>query len=210
MEESASDKSSTRIHHHSSPVLSLLLGLLAMAALGAGAYWFTHRAAEKVKTTHYDQARPIPSDAELKRTLKEEQYHVVRENGTEPAFQNLYFNNLRVGLYVDIISGQPLFTSLDKFDNQNGRPNFTKPIAPELIEESRDTSFGLERTEVHAAKSKAHLGHLFRDGPAPGGLRYTVNSAALRFIPLEKLEVEGYGDYLSLFPSASPSPAPSN
>lgn len=170
-----------------------------MVIVGTGLYLFTRAQAETKLNAHYDNTRPIPSDTELRRTLKDEQYRVTRENGTEPAFQNLYWNNVRPGLYVDIISGEPLFSSLDKFDNQNGRPNFSKPIAPETIGESPDSSFGLQRTEVHANRSKAHLGHLFRDGPPPGGLRYTVNSAALRFIPLEKLMVEGYGDYVSLF-----------
>lgn len=200
------DPASKRIEHQHTARTSLLAGLLAMVAVGVGIYWFTHMKAVEKQTAHYDHTKPIPSDEVLRRTLKPEQYHIVRENGTEPAFQNLYWNNVRVGLYMDIISGEPLFSSLDKFDNQNGRLNFTKPLAPNLIEEVHDTSFGLDRTEVHAAKSKAHLGHLFRDGPAPAGLRYTVNSTALKFIPLDQLDDQGYSDYLSLFPGASATP----
>lgn len=191
----------TRIENEPKSHLSVVLGVIAAVAIGGGAYFLTHmRAAEKM-AAHYDNNKPIPSDAELRQTLKDEQWHVTRENGTEPAFQNLYWNNLRDGLYVDIISGEPLFSSADKFDFQNGRPNFSKPLRPESLVQKPDTSFGMERIEVRAVKSNSHLGHLFHDGPS--GTRYTVNSAALRFIPSDKLTIEGYADYASLFSGAA-------
>lgn len=194
------ETTSTRIYPaERAPGLTTWLGLGTMILVGAGLYLCVHLWPNQKIDGHYYKKGVIPNDAELRLRLKEEQFHIARENGTEPAFQNLYWKNIRPGLYVDVISGEPLFSSADKFDNQNGRPNFTKPIAIGSIGESRDTSFGLERTEVHALKSKTHLGHLFRDGPGPDRLRYTVNSASLRFIPLEKLERAGYGDYLALF-----------
>ena len=202
-----------RIEHEKKSHLSIWLGVLAAVAVGAGAYYYTHTEATKKRTAHFDASKPIPSDAQLRATLKEEQYHVTRENGTEPAFQNLYWNNMRTGLYIDIISGEPLFSSLDKFDSKNGRPNFTKPLVKESLVEKPDNSFDMQRIEVRAIKSNSHLGHLFHDGPPPTGLRYTVNSAALRFIPVEKLEEEGYADFLPLFsptPGASASPQNAN
>lgn len=141
----------------------------------------------------------LPDDAELKKILTPEQYRVMRQNGTEPAFENAYWDTKEPGLYVDIISGEPLFSSLDKFDSGCGWPSFTKPLHDDSITAREDTSHGMIRTEVRSKKSDAHLGHVFDDGPAPTGRRYCINSAALRFIPAADLERAGYGAYLSLF-----------
>jgi methionine-R-sulfoxide reductase len=138
-------------------------------------------------------------DTELKQRLSPQQYHVTKENGTEPPFRNAYWDNHQPGIYVDVISGEPLFTSKDKFDSGTGWPSFTKPIDRQAVVEKTDRSLGMERTEVRSAKSDAHLGHLFDDGPQPTGMRYCMNSASLRFIPVEKLAEEGYGEYVKLF-----------
>jgi len=128
-----------------------------------------------------------------------QQYYVTQQCGTEPPFQNEYWDNHRQGLYVDVVSGEPLFTSMDKFDSGSGWPSFTKPVAKDQVTEKTDGSYGMRRTEVRSSKSGSHLGHLFDDGPGSTGLRYCINSAALRFIPVEKLQEEGYGQYLPLF-----------
>lgn len=137
---------------------------------------------------------------ELKKKLTPMQYYVTQENGTEPPFQNEYDAHFEDGIYVDIISGKPLFSSRDKYDAGCGWPAFTRPIEEAEVTEHFDTSFGMRRTEVRSKEADAHLGHVFEDGPQEaGGLRYCINSAALRFIPVDELEAEGYGAYVALF-----------
>ena len=171
---------------------------IATVLIAGGLYFFFLAQKKKRETTGFDPNRPVPSDAVLKRRLKAEEYFVVREGGTQRAFQNQFWNNERTGIYVDVITGEPLFTSLDKFDGGIGMPTFSKPISKDLLVENVDTSHDMQRTEVRAKRSNAHLGHLFPDPKSPTGQSYAVNSAAFHFIPIEQMKSEGYEAFLSL------------
>jgi methionine-R-sulfoxide reductase len=140
-----------------------------------------------------------PSDAELKSQLSPEQYKVTQHEGTEAPFHNAYWDNHEPGIYVDVVSGEPLFSSLDKFDSGTGWPSFTRPLVQENVKTKTDRSLFMTRTEVRSAHADSHLGHLFDDGPKPTGQRYCMNSASMRFVPASKLAEEGYGEYAKLF-----------
>ena len=143
-----------------------------------------------------------PSDAELRQRLTPMQYQVTQKEATERPFQNEYWDNHAAGIYVDAVSGEPLFSSLDKYDSGTGWPSFTKPLVPANIKTKTDNSLFMSRTEVRSAHADSHLGHLFDDGPKPTGMRYCMNSASMRFIPVSQLAAEGYGEYVKLFQGA--------
>src|SRR6266576_3718171 len=189
----------SRITSEEKSTLSMYIGVTIAVMLAAGVvYFFFLAQKEKKETRGFDPNRPGPSDAVLKHRLKAEEYSVVREGGAQTPFQNEFWNNERTGVYVDVISGEPLFTSLDKFDSGLGMPTFSKPISKDLLVEKLDTSHDMQRTEVRAKRSNARLGYIFPDPKSPSGQSYSVYSAAFHFIPIERMKDEGYETFLSL------------
>jgi methionine-R-sulfoxide reductase len=164
-----------------------------------GIYFFFLMQKEKKETTTFDPNRPVPSDTVLRGRLKGEEYAVVRGNGSQTPFQNEFWNSEKTGVYVDIITGEPLFASIDKFDGKVGLPTFTKPISKDLLVEVPDNTNEMQRTQVRAKRSNARLGHVFPDPKSPTGQRYVVYSAAFHFVPVEQLKDRGYEAYVSLF-----------
>ncbi|HET9368484.1 MAG TPA: peptide-methionine (R)-S-oxide reductase MsrB [Candidatus Udaeobacter sp.] len=196
-----------RITSEERSTISLYVGVgIAVVLISGGLYFFFLSQKEKKETTTFDPNRPVPTDTVLKQRLKAEEYSVVREGGSQRAFQNQFWNNEKTGIYVDIITGEPLFTSLDKFDAGVGQPTFSKPISKDLLAESLDTSHDMQRTEVHAKRSNAHLGYVFVDPKSPTGQRYVVYSAAFHFVPVEELKDRGYEAVLSLFEKKTAAP----
>ena len=163
-----------------------------------GIYFFFLTEKEKKETTTFDPNRPVPSDTVLKGRLKAEEYAVVRENGSQTPFQNEFWNNEKVGIYVDVITLEPLFASVDKFDGKVGLPTFTKPISKDLLVEVPDNTNEMQRTQVRAKRSNARLGHVFADPQSPTGRRYVVYSAAFHFVPVDQMKERGYESFLSL------------
>ena len=191
-----------RVTSEEKATLSIYIGVGLAVILILGALYFFFFSRAKIKeVTGFDPNRPIPTDAVLKARLSADAYHVVRENGTETAFKNKLWDKFEPGIYVDVITGEPLFSSTDKFDSGTGRPCFTKPLSPELLTEQPDNT---NRVEVRAKRSNAHLGHVFQDNTTPTGKRYAINSAALKFIPVAEMEHEGYSSYQSAVGPVTP------
>jgi methionine-R-sulfoxide reductase len=183
---------------------SAALLLFGVLATGASAQ---NRQAAAIPAAAPHRAFVKPSDADLKKKLTPLQYAVTQHAVTETPFNNTYWDNHEPGIYVDVVSGEPLFSSLDKYDSGTGWPSFTRPLVPANVKTKTDRLLGYSRTEVRSTAADSHLGHVFDDGPRPTGLRYCMNSAAMRFIPVSNLEAAGYGQYLPLFKSEAPAKA---
>ncbi len=171
---------------------------IAIVLVFVGVYFFFLSQKQKKETTVFDPNRPVPSDAVLKSRLKPEEYAVVRGNGSQTPFQNEFWNNEKTGIYVDVITLEPLFASVDKFDGHVGLPTFTKPISKDVLIEVPDNSDGMQRTQVRAKRSNARLGHVFADPQSPTGRRYVIYSAALHFVPIDQMKDRGYEAYVPL------------
>jgi len=188
-----------RITSEEKSAISLYVGSgIAVVLAVVGIYFFFLAQKEKKETTTFDPNRPVPSDTVLKNRLKGEEYAVVRGNGSQTPFQNDFWNNEKVGIYVDIITNEPLFASVDKFDGKVGLPTFTKPISKDLLVEVPDNTDEMQRTQVRAKRSNARLGHVFPDPQSPTGQRYVVYSAAFHFVPVEQMKDRGYDAFLPL------------
>ena len=189
-----------RITSEEKSAISVYVGAgVAVVLAVVGIYFFFLTQKETKETTTFDPNRPVPSDAVLKGRLKAEEWSVVRGNGSQTPFQNEFWNNEKVGIYVDVITGEPLFASVDKFDGKVGLPTFTKPISYDLLVEVPDNTNEMQRLQVRGKRSNARLGHVFADPQSPTGRRYVVYSAAFHFVPVDQMKDRGYESYLSLF-----------
>jgi methionine-R-sulfoxide reductase len=196
-----------RITSEERSTISTYVGVgIAVVLIAGGLYFFFLAEKEKKETTTFDPNRPVPSDVVLKHRLKAEEYAVVRGNGSQTPFQNEFWNNEKTGIYVDVITNEPLFASVDKFDGHVGLPTFTKPISKDLLVEVPDSSNEMQRTQVRAKRSNARLGHVFPDPKSPTGQRYVVYSAALHFILNEEMKDRGYEAFLSLLEKKPATP----
>jgi methionine-R-sulfoxide reductase len=188
-----------RITSEEKSAISTYVGAgIAMVLVFGGVYFFFLAQKEKKETTTFDPNRPVPSDAVLKHRLKAEEYDIVRGNGSQTPFQNEFWNNEKTGIYVDVITLEPLFASVDKFDGKVGLPTFTKPISYDLLVEVPDNTDNMQRVQVRAKRSNARLGHVFADPQSPTGRRYVIYSAALHFVPIEQMKERGYEAYIPL------------